>query len=248
MEEKNLNPIENEKAVLLDFQRAAHHYYAATPTADQVVDWLALMQHHGAPTRLLDWTRSSYVALYFAMENDSEGDSALWAIDLDWFEQRSNKLLCQQKDSPGLSDFTVRCKYVNQILLRDDNLLNLVSVSPLRLSERMLAQQGQLLCSVRHEFSFSAGLLAMLLSPPIVDQQVVSKVLVKKDRRIEFLEELRRMNIHSASLFPGLDGFARSLSVNLEIALSHQIEDRKQAMNEENREAVRGLKSIGIEW
>ena len=39
--------------------------------------------------------------------------------------------------------------------------------------------------------------------------QVVSKVLVKRELRFEFLEELRRMNIHEASLFPGLDGFSR---------------------------------------
>lgn len=50
---------------------------------------------------------------------------------------------------------------------------------------------------------------------PSIDRQVVSKVVLKTDQRIQFLEELRRMNIHSASLFPGLDGFARSLAVNL---------------------------------
>ncbi len=45
---------------------------------------------------------------------------------------------------------------------------------------------------------------------------------------MEFLEELRRMNIHSASLFPGLDGFARSLAVNLDIAVARQIEEYKK--------------------
>ena len=35
---------------------------------------------HGCPTRILDWTRSAYVALYFAVVEESEKDGAIWAI------------------------------------------------------------------------------------------------------------------------------------------------------------------------
>jgi hypothetical protein len=52
--------------------------------------------------------------------------------------------------------------------------------------------------------------------------------VLKRDQRIRFLEELRRMNIHRASLFPGLDGFAKSLAVNLEIAVANQVEQQKE--------------------
>jgi len=41
------------------------------------------MQHHGAPTRLLDFSYSIYVAAYSAMES-ADGDSALWAVDGLW--------------------------------------------------------------------------------------------------------------------------------------------------------------------
>jgi hypothetical protein len=234
---EKLNPEENERAVLLDFQRGAHHYHAATPPPDQVVDWLALMQHHGAPTRMLDWTQSPSVALYFAVQGDSEGEAALWAIDLKWFEQRSKELLRQHhKDCPDGSDFRAFCDYINRILLRDDNPHIIVAASPMQLNERMLAQQGQLMCNLRHDVGFSTSLLGMLIHPSVVGRQVVSRVVLKKHQRIHFLEELRRMNIHSASLFPGLDGFARSLAVNLDISLAHQVESRKEAMLENIRE------------
>src|SRR5580658_1885400 len=45
----SVNPEENELAILKEFQHAAHHHYAVAPGLEEVVDWLALMQHHGAP-------------------------------------------------------------------------------------------------------------------------------------------------------------------------------------------------------
>ena len=228
---ERLNPLENEKMLLLEFQRAAHHYISATPQPDQTVDWLALMQHHGVPTRLLDWTRSPYVALYFVMREKLEGDGALWAIDLKWFEERSNELLRQHdQHSPDFADFRAFYEYINRTICRHDNPHVIVSAKPMQLNERMLVQQGHLLYNLRHDVQFSPILLGMLIHPSVADRQVVSKVIVKKEKRLRLLEELRRMNIHSASLFPGLDGFARSLATDLDIALGHQIDARKHEM------------------
>jgi hypothetical protein len=46
-------------------------------------EWYALMQHSGAPTRLLDWTEGALIALYFAVRDkrDKTSDAAVWVLD-----------------------------------------------------------------------------------------------------------------------------------------------------------------------
>ena len=68
-----------EIKVLRTFQRKVHLLIPKTPDAAETLEWLALMQHHGGPTRLLDFTWSPYVAAFFALER-ATSDAAIWAI------------------------------------------------------------------------------------------------------------------------------------------------------------------------
>jgi FRG domain len=49
-----------EGRLIREFQRKAHHYPATVPDLDDTLESLALMRHHGAPTRLLDWIYSFF--------------------------------------------------------------------------------------------------------------------------------------------------------------------------------------------
>ena len=69
-----------EERILRIFKRKAIHFLDHVPERDDDFQWLALMQDHGAPTRLLDFTWSPYVAAFFALHNSTE-EGVIWACN-----------------------------------------------------------------------------------------------------------------------------------------------------------------------
>lgn len=70
-----------ENNVLSIFKNKAHSRYSKCPKDDDLTRWLFLMQHYRLPTRLLDWTESPLIAMYFAVFEDNESDGFLYALD-----------------------------------------------------------------------------------------------------------------------------------------------------------------------
>src|ERR1700687_5650335 len=73
-----------EKALAAEFKAQAHlalHFEELPKAGEPDAAWVALMQHHGAPTRLLDWTLSPFVAAYFAVERLPDKDGAIFLVD-----------------------------------------------------------------------------------------------------------------------------------------------------------------------
>jgi hypothetical protein len=166
--------------------------------------WWALMQHHRAPTRLLDWSLSPYVAAYFAVLQDGrDAWGAVWAFCSNHlreaFMQRDNREPIPDFEASGVASW-----YENKLeWLKHSNIVLPLSFS-LASSERIAAQQGKFTMS----FHINAPHDSIASQ---IDPRYVRKIVIPPEQKPVFLLRLRTMNITGASLFPGVDGLGMAM-------------------------------------
>jgi hypothetical protein len=88
-----------ERKMIRQFKRQSHRYLENPPKDDDTIEWLALVQHFGSPTRFQDWTYSFFVALFFAVEA-AEKRCPVWAIDMDWLREKAKPMF-----PPGAEEY-----------------------------------------------------------------------------------------------------------------------------------------------
>lgn len=181
---------------------------------------LALMQHHGAPTRLLDCTYSPFVAAYFALETkpkeERDEPSIVYCFKNDWLNKEARK---------QASESLIVKRSDNDRVRRDDEFFKklYMSVSPKKfvsaenafnLNERLIIQKGVFLCPGMISTAFQSNLKQL---GGWHNKDAVIKVKLEFDlgTRKKALNELHNMNVDRATLFPGLDGFTESLRPRL---------------------------------
>jgi FRG domain len=193
---------EQEERILRIFKRKAHQYLPQPPDLDDDFQWLALMQHHGAPTRLIDFTWSPYVAAFFALER-ATGDAAVWAVN-------PARLQSRREPTPPKYDPRLRGNFKKYYLKGNRRFIWVGE--PHTMNRRLIAQSGTFaLAGVLNE-----PLDEILESYPDPENTMVKIILPAGLVRETGMRELYRMNITWATLFPDLDGLARSLRYELE--------------------------------
>ena len=176
---------------------------------------LALMQHHGAPTRLLDWSYSPFVAAKFAIEAGGQ-NAVVWCMSPSWCHSAVTTIVGEPQTAArntdlSRNDISFRPMYgVGSAPRRKFAYVE----NPLQLNPRLSVQQGVFLCPGDIGAPFVDNLSAMV---GFDAREHVLRLRFKLDATAthDFARALRRMNLSSAALFPGLDGFARSLAENL---------------------------------
>lgn len=203
-----------EDRMICEFRRAYHQFARHVPDRQAIIEWLSIMQHYGAPTRLLDFTYSIYVATYFAVE-DADGDSVVWAIDGPWALQRSAALLrTAGKRGTGrmLKPFMDEDeRMAHPLFMSKPYVASAWPINPLRLNERLRVQQGAFLIQGDISKPFTKNLGALSQGR---ETNSILRIVIPESLRRKVLRHLWSMDISRAALFPGLDGFAKSLGVN----------------------------------
>ena len=205
------NRVACEQEMMREFRRAFHHYAVHVPHPRDTLEWLSLMQHHGAPTRLLDFSYSIYVAAYFALEHGT-GDGVIWAIRRSWALRESIALMktVGKKKAHKLNELYDESHrdVFGKCLMKGRSVLCVVPQNPFRLNERLRLQQGVFMASGSVKHSFAKNMANMKCS-----RRNVIRIKIPRKLRRSILSRLYDMGISQATLFPGLDGYARSLGV-----------------------------------
>lgn len=194
---------ELERHLLRNFKKYAHRDVVSR---DSLWHWLAVAQHFGLPTRLLDWTYSPFCALHFATSNVDkfDADGVVWAVNY----VRAHKMLPDslrlQLDREGANVFTVEmlsesvASFQELAFLSKDHFT--VFFEPPSIDDRIVNQ-----------FAFFS-----IMSDPVTvmdgwledHPEVARKIIIPAALKWEIRDKLDQANITERVLFPGLDGLS----------------------------------------
>jgi hypothetical protein len=195
------NYAEVEKHLLRNFKKYASQDAIAI---DSFWNWLALAQHHGLPTRLLDWTYSPFVALHFATHDlgGSPCDGVVWCANFAETHSRLPKHLQRALGEEGSDVFTVE--------MLDEHVPNWETLNGL--GDTLLFFEPP---SIDQRIVNQYALFSVVANPTLSVEDYLARypesafrVVIPERLRWEVRDKLDQANINERVLFPGLDGLS----------------------------------------
>lgn len=210
---------DNEYNILNEFIRKSGLLGKNGLYKDSYEEWLYLMQHYGLPTRLLDWTENSLVALYFAVCNGSDDEvdcPAVWVLNPYRLKQ------CQPRETSINSTL----KYF--FTKGDDGRVidNAVSLMPFYIDDRMKMQNSRFTLHgkdnvalediYKHQVFKQEELERFRLEKSRgiklgISYEMLVKILIHPKSCNEIKKHLRYCGVNEHTIYPDLSGLAKEI-------------------------------------
>lgn len=190
--------------LLYDFSRQAQAYLSPSHNKLTKWEWLHLMQHHGLPTRLLDWTEGALLGLFFALRNLPEIlTPSVWVLDPFWLNEEStgsDVIFDTHELGQDGADQTAK-PYIDDHL---DLPLYPIATRVPYFNPRISAQRSCF--SVHGKKKNGMELVFRKSASPRLAQ-----LRIRNQSAESIREEIVRAGITESTLFPDLEGLAREL-------------------------------------
>lgn len=189
---RNRGHLENEVDILKKFRQNAIHRVQRLPSTEW--EWIFLAQHHGVPTRLLDWSENPLVALYFATD-DIQTDGYFYELD----PVALNSLATKKAPKVVMFDHD---DVLNHYLPSVDDALftNPLAAIAGRPFDRIVAQMGTFTVS-----KFGEDLLSL------PESTFIERIRILRTAKTDLRAELADLNINESTVYPDLTHLATFL-------------------------------------
>ncbi len=168
---------------------------------------LPVAQHHGLPTRLLDWTYSPMVAAHFATENTEyyDRDGVIWQLDVKAFKQYMPKSLQAKLEDTDSSIFTIG---MLEKLVPNFEAMKALSAEPYAI----FFEPSSMIDRIVNQYAlFSVVSDSGVLLSDLIEKNKIecTKIIIPKEVKLEIRDKLDYINISERMIYPGLDGVCR---------------------------------------
>lgn len=185
-----------ENALLKRFMQDAVPHISRGPSSEW--EWMFLMQHHRAPTRLLDWSESPLAALYFAVTSQPKAEGAVWCLDPVALNTEANLKFSFEGEIPAFGRDDVTGSYLPSRVHEGSAVLNPIAIVGPRNTARMAAQLGTFTINHRQHLPIES----------IGATKHVWRWLIPSSSKLRIQKELKLLGVNVLTMFPELDRVA----------------------------------------